>query len=244
MSYILDALRRADAERERGAVPSLHTQQYGALPGDEDDGTPPRSRLSTVVMVLLAAALIAVVGWHYFASDTTAKTIVQSPIVPVPLPVAAPAVLPGASMPVVPPAADDSAATEPAAVAGAARSHTAADEHGAASATQPRAVSRTATRRDAPAAAATATTLASPAASAAGDRIYALADLPDDIRRDLPKLAFGGASYSSDAASRMVILNGQVFHEGDTVSRGLVLQRVNRKSAVLAIRGYRYELGF
>ena len=31
MSYILDALRRADAERSRGAVPSLHAQ---GLPAD------------------------------------------------------------------------------------------------------------------------------------------------------------------------------------------------------------------
>ena len=36
MSYILDALRRADAERERGTVPSLHTQQFGVLPGDDE----------------------------------------------------------------------------------------------------------------------------------------------------------------------------------------------------------------
>ena len=27
MSYILDALQRAETERERGAVPGLHTQQ-------------------------------------------------------------------------------------------------------------------------------------------------------------------------------------------------------------------------
>ena len=36
MSYILDALRRADAERERGAVPSLHAQQSSSLPSDDE----------------------------------------------------------------------------------------------------------------------------------------------------------------------------------------------------------------
>ena len=30
MSYILDALQRADAERERGTVPGLHAQPLGA----------------------------------------------------------------------------------------------------------------------------------------------------------------------------------------------------------------------
>ena len=34
MSYILDALRRADSERERGAVPGLHAQSMRADPGD------------------------------------------------------------------------------------------------------------------------------------------------------------------------------------------------------------------
>ena len=31
MSYILDALRRADAERERGNVPGLHAQPMPAV---------------------------------------------------------------------------------------------------------------------------------------------------------------------------------------------------------------------
>ena len=47
-------------------------------------------------------------------------------------------------------------------------------------------------------------------------RIYSLAELPETIRRELPKLIYGGGSYSGDKASRLVFLNGQVFHEGDT----------------------------
>ena len=35
MSYILDALRRADAERERGKVPGLQSQQHTTLDADE-----------------------------------------------------------------------------------------------------------------------------------------------------------------------------------------------------------------
>jgi general secretion pathway protein B len=82
-----------------------------------------------------------------------------------------------------------------------------------------------------------------PAASAS-DRVFTQAELPEAIRRELPKIAFGGASYSGDKASRMVILNGQVFHEGDTVAAGLVLKQVKQKAAVLAYKGYRYEIGF
>jgi len=82
-------------------------------------------------------------------------------------------------------------------------------------------------------------------AHAAGEaRIYKQIDLPEDVRRDLPKLTIGGASYSGDAASRMVMINGQIFHEGDTLTPGLVLERIKLKSAVLSYKGYRYEVTF
>jgi len=68
--------------------------------------------------------------------------------------------------------------------------------------------------------------------------------LPEEIRRDLPKLVIGGSSYSGDAASRMVMINGQVFHEGDRLAPDLVLERIRLKSAVLAFKGWRYEVLF
>ena len=53
MSYILDALRRADAERERGAVPGLHSQPVAA---PETIATPARRRWPLGLAVALAAA--------------------------------------------------------------------------------------------------------------------------------------------------------------------------------------------
>ena len=82
-----------------------------------------------------------------------------------------------------------------------------------------------------------------PAASAA-PRIYSQGELPEDVRRDLPRIAINGSSYSGDAASRMVMINGQIFHEGDSLGAGLVLEKINRRSAVLAFRGWRYEVAF
>ena len=89
---------------------------------------------------------------------------------------------------------------------------------------------------------------ATPPATTAGvppaeDRIYSMAELPEAIRRDLPKIAYGGGSYSPDKASRLAFLNGQVFHEGDTIAPGLVLKQVRQKGAILAYKGYRFEIG-
>ncbi len=89
--------------------------------------------------------------------------------------------------------------------------------------------------------AATRTASATAASAAAGSGPGAL---PDALRHELPTLAFGGASYSKDAASRMVIFNGRVFHEGDTLAPQLVLEQIKLKAAVFTYKGYRYELAF
>jgi general secretion pathway protein B len=71
-----------------------------------------------------------------------------------------------------------------------------------------------------------------------------MAELPDDVRRQLPQLAVSGASYSKNAASRMLILNGQVFREGDKVASDLVLVQIRLKSAVLSYKGQRFGISF
>jgi len=64
MSYILDALRRADLERERGGVPGLHAQGLPPLTGEE----PAAPRVSTwvwaaaVVGALLTGGLVWVLA--------------------------------------------------------------------------------------------------------------------------------------------------------------------------------------
>ena len=63
MSYILDALRRADAERERGAVPSLQSQQQTII---EDDAATVRQRPLVWAVVALGVALLALLAWSFF----------------------------------------------------------------------------------------------------------------------------------------------------------------------------------
>ncbi|MEO8523336.1 MAG: general secretion pathway protein GspB [Caldimonas sp.] len=219
MSYILDALRRADAERERGEVPGLHTQQFGVLP--EDDEAPRRPRLLIAAIVVLVLALAAALAWNFLGGGEVAQkaVVAQAPVVlPVTPVTPAPAPAPAASQAPIVVAAPAPLATGAAKKADLARPPS-----------KPR------VRKEAPA--------ESPAPSAS-ERIFTRAELPEAIRRELPNIAFGGASYSGDKASRMVILNGRVFHEGDTVAPGLVLKQVKQKGAVLAYKGYRYEIGF
>jgi general secretion pathway protein B len=69
-------------------------------------------------------------------------------------------------------------------------------------------------------------------------------DLPANVRATLPRLTVGGAIYSETPSARMVILNGQVFHEGDKPAADTVLRQIRLKSAVLDFRGQRYEVSF
>ena len=218
MSYILDALRRADAERDRGEVPGLHTQQFGVLPGDDE--APRRPRLLIFTIVVLVIALVGALAWNFFgASDAAPKPLAPAPVVTPPMPVAIAPTLPvPASRPSI--AAVPQASPAPASAVK--------------DAMPARPPARPTARREPPATA--------PAAPP-DDRIYTQAELPDAIRRELPRIAYGGGSYSADKASRIAFLNGQVFHEGDTVAPGLVLKQIKQKGAVLAYKGYRFELG-
>ena len=67
-------------------------------------------------------------------------------------------------------------------------------------------------------------------------------ELPEDLRRQVPVLTVGGSVYSPQADKRMVILNGQVFAEGAMLTPELKLEQIRPKSAVLSIRGQRFEL--
>jgi general secretion pathway protein B len=238
MSYILDALRRADAERERGAVPSLHTQQYGALPGD-DEG-PERPLVLIGVIVFLVLALGSALAWHFWGSSDSGGRLAAQGVVPAPLPAAPAAPALGASVAAVPvlPLPAVAAASSPAATVPASAPATSTS----AETKRRRKDTAAATAKAAePNGAARAPTAAAAPPSASGADA---SSLPDALRRELPALAFGGASYSKDPASRMVIFNGRVFHEGDTIAPQLVLQQIKLKAAVLTYKGYRYEIGF
>ena len=217
MSYILDALRKAEAERERGSVPGIHAQPAfaGARPG----GAPARSRLWLVVITLgVLLALVVAVVLYLLLARSPAIELAARPATPASAAVAA------AAAPIAP-----AASTVAPAVA------------------TPVPLAPPPVRK---ARAASAPPLASAKASAAAatakteERVYALSELPDDIRRQLPTLSVGGSMYSPKPADRLVIINGQVLHEGDPLAPDLVVQQIKLKSAVLAFKSYRIAIAF
>ena len=222
MSYILDALRRADSERDRGAVPGVHARQVPLAGGD---GDAPGARLPGWLWPVAAMGVLVIgaLVWMLLGRDSVRAVAVDSPVLapaPAPLPasvIALPALLPPALpvpalRPAAVPAVKPPARTLPAVPAPVARAEAA---------------------REPPA-----------KASAAEPRTYTVAELPDEVRRDLPTLAIGGAMYSENPANRMLIINGQTFHERDRLAPGLVLVQIKLKTAVLEFKGYRYGISY
>ena len=252
MSYILDALRKADAERERGSIPDLHAQPV--LRGS--NAAAPVASARVWIGVAAAASVIALgaVGWALLTRDAPRDTVaVVSAVAPAAAPAPAPAPAAVSAVPAVPAVAAPQPVTAPAQVP--ANSPSPAPVQPARAPAMPATTTRS-TAADLPpaetprpvarkpAAAAPAAAAEPPAATASEPRLYTLAELPDDIRRELPALAIGGAMYSESPASRMLIINGQVFHERDKLSPNLTLVQIKLKSAVLDYRGYRYGISY
>ncbi len=93
----------------------------------------------------------------------------------------------------------------------------------------------------APAARPASPPIAVPAAPA---RLPTWSELPEAQRRELGGLAVSGAMHADQAALRMVVLNGQVFHEGDRPGPDLQVLQIRLKSVVLSHRGQHFELPF
>jgi general secretion pathway protein B len=223
MSYILEALRRAEAdrERERGQVPGLHAQP---LPiGGLSSAAGGRRWLPWAGGGLLLLAGVGVGTWLAGGGSHDA-----APPLPPPAPAPVVAALPPAEAvpaPVsappqpVPPAGGDPMRSPP---VGAASPYL-----------PPMPPPGTVTAPPARPAAPPTVTSEAP--------VPRVSELPDGVRRELPALSIGGSVYSDDPASRLVIVNGEVQHEGAKLTKDLVLEQIRPRELLLRFKGQRYR---
>ncbi|GAB4479228.1 MAG: hypothetical protein OHK0044_26590 [Burkholderiaceae bacterium] len=220
MSLILDALRKADAERERDAVPGLNAQPVPPSPVEAQAATQSPPVLWIVIGAAVGLASAFAVFWAGREPPPAPVPAVGAPVVASPAPMDAATAAPAeAAAP---------RATPPAPVAVPAP-WPAGDSRGVA--------------KPAPPANARAEPRPRSAASAAPPAIPR-DQLPADVRAQLPPLAVGGSMYSSTPANRTLIVDGRLYREGDRVAAGLTLEEIRLKSAVFAFKGHRFEVRF
>ncbi|HZY19328.1 MAG TPA: general secretion pathway protein GspB [Ramlibacter sp.] len=247
MSYILDALRKADAQRERSRAPGLHAH---TAPAEADDARRDLLR-SPLVWGLVAAGLasLVAVGWTLRGS--------APPAAPAPVPQAAPASIPGAGAPsgagTVPQAAAPvpAPAIEPPPPAPVARAEPREPATGTLPGPQARRSTPVAAATGQGGASASGQRQASPAAPGATTGSTASAAAATGVGQPgaaapagAPALAITGGVYSQAAAQRMLIVNGQVVGEGAEAAPGVRIEQIRPQQAVLSWQGQRWTVRY
>ena len=211
MSYILDALRRADAERERERqpVPGLHSQGGSPSSPTAAPAATPWWPWALGAVLMVGSGLGAAWWWTRApAPSTPAAPAAASAPVTAPLPSPAPSPAP---MPATPPTVGPTPAPP---------------AQRAESASAPPVAAPVVMAQPGPA----------PAQAPAPAPIQ---EASPALKREVAKLGISGSVYSDDPASRFVIVRGDVVHEGATLGPDLVLEQIRPHELVLRYKGQR-----
>lgn len=244
MSYILQALKKSEQERQQGDIPDLNSH-HGVVELDEYPvASVARGRWFWVYLLLFILGMI-LGGCLLFLSwqrpVVSAATAQKSVIVPV-----APAVVEEPEMhvaePVVEPAVVEVPVKRPTAVAimplptqTVAEPVTNTDNKAA----QPTKVNvttavSTVTAQTKPATATSAVKAAEP--------VPYLTELDDAFQQQVPTLRFSTHIYTPKARLRIVEINGQRYAENAMIAPGLRLLHITPKGVVLQLKGQSFQL--
>ncbi|MHA4870184.1 general secretion pathway protein GspB [Duganella sp. PWIR1] len=242
MSYILEALKKAQAERQLGSSPTIHAPTLHAA-----DRASPVARVSKPLLLSLGgmAAVIGVLLVLVWRSPASTPALTQTQQAPTPAVAAAPpqqqSAVAAMSSPPQPAAVSSQQQPAVAAVSPTPLPAPVADlppsvanlARASASAPQPVAM------------AAPAPGLASAKPAAPPEEpVVNLRDLPEPIQRSIPQVSVGGYIYSRNAADRVLLIDKILRREGDEVAPGLILEKLQPKEAVFNFKGYRYRVPY
>ena len=233
MWYILDALRKSDQQRQRGAAPTLRMAPVAAVAPE------PTAFLAYGVLaaVLLAAGIA--IGWlrpWQPESPPAPQTVAAKPL----------DASPRQAAPVPP-----GITREPVLAQRPQESVPAAQSAPAPAPMNPGMPAGTSamTRSAAPIAAKPAPGEATPAAEesvATGlrkQKVMAMAELPVPMQDEIPKISISVHAYSAKPAERLVGINGRLLREGDYPAPDLKLEQITPDGMILSYKGYRFRHG-
>jgi len=270
MSYILDALKKADKERKRGTVPDLSTVQDPSTMKPEKRSLWPY--LVAVALIINAGILI----FWFVQMETGNKTTLAKAPPAVKHDIHAKASSPGPS--------EDrtSHATEQAETAETAPSGTGTLKEKYSHMIQPTVTTRkqedtglerqtipsseikkdvsseesfknkpqeltahSKTAADSPVAGKTTTDQQrsfSVNTSESRFRLYELKDLPSTVKDKLPDITISVFVYSDDPSSRIVKINGKTIREGEELTSGLTVENIVPEGVIFHYEDYRFRV--
>lgn len=256
MSYILNALKHSENQRNRGEIPHIDSQPEFAKapPSKWAEHAWKWLALAAVVLLLLSLA------WMRFGGAPSAVDETP-PVRPPVAEAAAPASLPQPSAP--PPLAEPLAQAPglPALqnMAGVRISLGEDAAAGAAVAATPSPGVRESPRivLDMPVSSGVAPSPAPPLPVAPAEPpvvretppaevlngVSHWKTLPAEVQKQLREMAFTAHIYSNDPAARFIRVSGRTLHEGDRLSADLQLQQITRDGIVFGYRGDKFWFG-
>lgn len=253
MSYILDALKKANAERDResGAPPGLHTQQAHATAnalGSDSSGLKKQSvvRLALVTALVVCTLTIGVLLWPPQKTPVVVATTPTELLSNAP-PTSSSTAIPVASDNIAP--ADEKRATATPVPSGTlsnssppARVTPAPMGLSLPSETPPEPTVIGPSRQE-PLVDSTRPRPAPRPVAVVPDAPL-VAPLPASAMAGLPPLVVSGSTYSDNPAYRMLIINGKVYREGESPAADVKLEQIKQKSALLRYKGSTYLLPY
>ena len=236
MSYILDALKKSDQQRQLGAAPTLSTVQATAA----QDRQPAYWVYGVLAVVLLGAGVA--IGWlqPWQAQQPlpVAEINAMKPLEPK-LNLAAPA-----AQPVQPNASRQPEPQSVSATRLAAPDNSRNQEAHALARTEPHRTPPKAVVAH-PGEAASAVAKKPPATGLADGAqeqgAMAMAELPDPIRQEIPKMTVSLHAYARNPKDRLVSVNDQLLREGDALSPGLKLEQITPAGMIFSYKEYRFR---
>jgi general secretion pathway protein B len=237
MSYILDALRKSDQQRQRGAAPTLHAGQTTAAAPKQ-----PAFLVYGLLAVVLVGAGMAI-GWlrpWQQAAPGRAELVAAKPLESTPR---QPPPAPTEMAPQPKPEPQLRNAAPPAQTAPAPALAPAKPRRPARAKPEPRS-----TRPEADTASPARTAAPAPAVGTAADAarvqtVISMAELPLALQQELPPMTISVHAYSGNPGARLVGIDNRILREGDYVIPGLELEEITPDGMIFGYKGYRFRRG-
>ncbi|MGO9614654.1 MAG: general secretion pathway protein GspB [Dissulfurispiraceae bacterium] len=251
MSYILDALKKSEQERQRGEIPDLLSVQ------DDMTKRPEKRLLWPYVLVAVLLLNAVILGWWLIPLQHKKQPIVAAPnntrigeskisVPPVPrqTEVVSPETKTAESKPTLKSEPLVQQHYQRAKVKNALTGTTTTDvtpkvdvgmqRKGSQSLAEQ---SQMDTHRTA------AMETGSESAPPPENKVYQLGDLPPSIREKLPAFTISTSLYSEDPSARLVKINGTTLREGNFLSAGLKLEEITPDGVIFNFQNYHFRVG-
>ena len=225
MSYILEALKKSDQQRQRGATPKLPTEQEAGVAVKHFSSV----HYGVIAAVLLCAGVA--IGWLRPWQETQPVNATE-PTAGLPIADRAAPATPSDQSEMPRKSEQKISMPETAAVVQAAPQKADTSSFASTSTSAVMAVPVLAQKKH-----------TSPADVSQEQKAIPFAELPMNLQQEIPAMAIQLHSYSSNPANSLVSINSRMLKEGDSLMPGLKLEQITQDGVILSYKGYRFQHG-